>query len=105
MQSESVQILHDNNHWVTSGVVGGDVVLSDCINRQIRPGLSRQLKQLQATALTTAGNRRVHVLPCEKQTTGSACGVLAAAYAFELAMRSASVEFLYGPEAKNARAP
>ena len=98
MDTESVQVLYDANHWVTSALVAGSVMLADRINQAITPGLVRQLRQLYAPVLTSAGRLHVNVLPCQKQAGGSACGLFAAAYAFDLASGSDSLDCLYGSE-------
>ena len=73
-------------------------MLADSINQAITPELVRQLRQLYAPVLTSAGRLHVHVLPCQKQAGGSACGLFAAAYAFDLASGSDSLDCLYGSE-------
>ena len=55
VETESVQVLYDANHWVTSAVVAGRVLLAYSINQAKTPGLVRQLRQLYAHALTSAG--------------------------------------------------
>ena len=98
MDTESVQVLYDANHWVTSALVAGRVLLASSINQAITPGLVRQLRQLYAPVLTSAGRLHVHVLPCQKQAGGFACGLFAAAYAFDLASGSDALDCLYGSE-------
>jgi hypothetical protein len=85
VDSETVQVLYEQHHWVATACMGGAVLVADSLHRPISPELARQLRQLYAVQLTSAGNLRVTLIPVQRQKDASSCGVYAAAFAFEMA--------------------
>ena len=84
--AEFIQILHDKNHWVTTAVIGDDVIYADSLNRSaVSKTMARQMKQLYALKLNKSGQLNVAIVPCAKQPNAHDCGLYAAAFAFQLA--------------------
>ena len=85
METESVQVMFEQHHWVATACIGGAVLVADSMKDRISADLARQLRQLYARQLTPAGNLRIAMVPVQKQKDASSCGVYAAAFAFDLA--------------------
>ncbi|XP_069485709.1 transmembrane protein 209 isoform X2 [Ambystoma mexicanum] len=83
--SDTVQILHDVNHWITTAFINGKVFYADSLLRTVSKYVQRQMKQLYAAQLNSKGELEVTIVPCQRQHNGSDCGIFAAANAFELA--------------------
>ena len=84
--TEMVQILHDREHWVTTGYISGRVVFMDSLRRPISQYVKKQMRQLYAHAVSENDELLVAVLPGCRQPNSYDCGVYAAAYAFHLAL-------------------
>lgn len=84
--SETVMILHAENHWITvaSTVEGVKYVDSLRPHQPLSPYVIRQLLQLFPHHIREDGKLRISILPSTPQTNASDCGVYAAAYATEL---------------------
>ena len=81
---EGLQILHDVNHWVVAGCVGGEVVVADSLRRPVSGYLAKQLRELYPHAISRRTQQlKVTLVSCPLQTNASDCGVYAAASAFE----------------------
>jgi hypothetical protein len=87
-ETESIQVLHDQNHWVATACVGHKVLCADSLGgRCISPYVAKQLKQLYGRLVNAESNELpVTLVHCPRQTNGSECGVYASAVAFEWAM-------------------
>ncbi len=84
--SDSIQFHHINNHWVTSQLVDGKVVLYDSNYKQtirIPHALQKQLKEIYELYIED-GKLVVEVAPVQKQKGGRDCGGFAIAFAVEL---------------------
>lgn len=88
---ETIQILHDNDHWIATSCVGGTVSIADSMSRPISDYVSKQLKTLYASCLKANGDLDVICVPACQQDNGADCGVYAAAFVFEWALLSADV--------------
>ena len=84
--AEAVQILHDREHWITTGCIAGTVVFMDSLGRPVSDYVKKQMRQLYAHVVSEDGKLQVTVLPCCKQPNFYDCGVYAAANAFLLAL-------------------
>jgi hypothetical protein len=87
--TESIQILHDNDHWVATACVAGQVLYADSIEgRRVSKYIGTQLKQLYAPLVDVQRKKlEVEIVECPRQTNASDCGVYSAAVAFEWATR------------------
>ena len=90
VETECIQVLHDQNHWVATACIASKVLFSDSLgSRCISPYVATQLKQLYARLINSERNQlRVEVVPCPRQTNGSDCGVYSSAVAVDWAMGS-----------------
>ena len=88
LNPEAIQILHDNEHWVTSACINNEVMLADSLgSRAISIYVTVQLRQLYARLIDPTSNRLpVAIVPSPRQGNGADCGVYAAATAFEWAV-------------------
>ena len=84
ISGEVIQILHDTNHWVTCGLLHGDVFLVDSLNNKPSEVVTKQMKQLFARQIDPNGKLRIRLVPGDLQNNAYDCGVYAAAYAFDL---------------------
>jgi hypothetical protein len=87
---ESVQILHDKSHWVTTGIIGGRVLFMDSLGKPISEYVKVQMRQLYAPVMTAEQKLPVVIVPTSKQQNSHDCGLYAAAYAFSMALGSKS---------------
>ena len=83
--TETVQIIHNNNHWITTACIGERVLVADSLQRPLCDYVVKQLRQLYAARINSDGVLRVNVVPCQTQPNGADCRVFAAAFAFEWA--------------------
>lgn len=83
---DSIVILHDENHWVTTACLGKEVLFMDSLHGSISPYVRGQMRQLYASLIDAKGQLRVTILPCATQPNCTDCGVYAAAFAFHLAL-------------------
>ena len=84
VESEAIQILHDNHHWVTSACINNEVLLADSLgSRTISVYVIVKLKQLYARLVDEHNRLAVSIVASPRQGNGSDCGVHAAATAFE----------------------
>ncbi|XP_078533688.1 transmembrane protein 209 isoform X1 [Lissotriton helveticus] len=81
---DTVQILYDHHHWVTTACIGGQVLYADSLRRPVSNYVQAQMKQLYATQVDPKGKLEVNIIFCQRQSNGSDCGIFAAANAFEL---------------------
>ena len=81
---DSMQVLYDNNHWVASACVKGEIVIANSLGNVVSAFVMKQLKELYAPLLVgTGGLHYVTVVECAQQPNGNDCGVFAAAFVFE----------------------
>lgn len=86
VDANTVQILHDTNHWITVASTDNGVVFADSMRGSISDNVKRQMKQLFENKCDDQGNLHVTLLPCQRQHNSKDCGVYAAANSFELAL-------------------
>jgi len=84
--SECIHILHDQNHWITTASLGGEVFYMDSLRDSVSPYVATQMMQLYGRQRETDGKLKVKILSCDKQTNAHDCGLYAAAFAFSLAL-------------------
>ena len=76
--------MHDVNHWVAVGCMGGKVQLADSLRMPVSAYLAKQLRALYPQSINRKSNvLPVTLVPCSQQNNASDCGVFAAACAFE----------------------
>ena len=84
--SESIYVLHDNNHWVTTACIGDEVLFADSLGGGVSSNIRGQMRQLYGRQVNSAtGKLEVKISPCPRQGNAADCGVYAAAVAFEWA--------------------
>jgi len=80
--AESIQIVHDINHWVATACIGEKVLVADSLGKAtLSERVKAQLQQLYSSQITDSG-MEVTMVPCPRQTNGADCGVYAAAVAY-----------------------
>jgi hypothetical protein len=85
--TESIYILHANDHWITTACIGDDVLFADSAGGGVSKYVAGQMRQLYARRINSATDKlEIKITPCPRQTNASDCGVYAAAVAFEWAM-------------------
>jgi hypothetical protein len=84
IETESVNILHDCNHWITTACLGSEVVYADSLGRDISKVVAAQMLQLYASKCESDSSLKVSQLRCDQQRNASNCGLFAAAFAFDL---------------------
>ena len=85
VETEVIQIVHNDNHWVLTGLIGNDVILGDSIAHNISERVATQIKQLYSRKISN-NKLTVRVIPCDKQNNDADCGVFACALAMDLAL-------------------
>ncbi len=87
--SIQVHYLDDIKHWVTSAMIGGDVLVYDSLHDR-RDDISGDLRQQVATIYRKAavdGKLQVLLPAVQQQKGGSDCGVFSIAYLFHISSR------------------
>ena len=90
VQTEIVLILHDNNHWITTACIGGQLLYMDSLRRPVSLRIQQQMRQLFSTGINRQKQLPVTVVPCARQSNASDCGLYASAFAFEIALHGLS---------------
>ena len=80
---DTVQILHDKDHWVTVASSSSGIVYADSLKRNISGHLSKQIKEIFPEKLDNYNKICVKLISCQLQTNCSDCGVFAIANAIE----------------------
>ena len=83
--TESIHILHDQNHWITTALIGNEVKYADSLSRPISPSIQKQRLQLYKYQTNVDGTLPFAMVPGSQQNNATDCGLYAAAFAFEWA--------------------
>jgi len=92
LDNESMQIIHDRDHWVAVATMGGEVLFADSLNRGISDYVIAQLKELYKRNIDLDGCLSVTKVQCDQQTNSADCGLYAAAFVFEWATCSSNLQ-------------
>ena len=92
VQHETVQILYDNNHWVTTACIGSEVLFMDSLGKPMSQNVKKQIRQLYS-ACVSGDVLPVTVMPCSRQPNSHDCGLYAAAFAFDLVLSGRDAEY------------
>ena len=86
VQMETVMIIHDQNHWIATAVLRGQVYVMDSLRRRpLSATVKHQLKQIYALCIKNE-KLEVDIVPTTQQPNASDCGVYASAFAYEVAV-------------------
>ena len=86
VQMETVMIIHDQNHWIATAVLRGQVYVMDSLRRRpLSATVKRQLKQIYALCIKNE-KLEVDIVPTMQQPNAFDCGVYASAFAYEVAV-------------------
>ena len=83
--AKGIQIHHvRNNHWITSSSTAGCVEVFDSVYNNLSTDTEVQLATIYQN-LAEKNVLQVKIVPCQRQTGSTDCGLFAIAWAFELA--------------------
>lgn len=86
--TESVQVLHDDSHWVASACIGNEIFVADSLGvKTISKYVATQLRQQFSRMIDVqSGKLPVSLVVSPHQPNGCDCGLYASAAAFEWVM-------------------